>query len=238
VIPEDYDQLWVLGDLVNYGPSPREVVEFVRDQASQVVQGNHDYAVGRGEDPRCAGRYRELAEATGRFTEKRLTPGEREYLSNLPLQLELQVGDTRFWLCHAVPADPLFGYAPGDSARWQEECAHLPADILLVGHTHTPFLKKFGHCLVANPGSLGQPNNRSGLACYAVWQDGKISLCQTAYPVDTTVKKVERMPVEEGVRRDLVALLRAGRLPEIESAKNAADASPAGPRFVSEERTK
>ncbi|HZU45062.1 MAG TPA: metallophosphoesterase family protein [Terriglobales bacterium] len=214
VIPSDYDQLWVLGDLVNYGPNPREVVEFVRDQASRAVRGNHDHAVACGEDPRCHGRFRELAEATGRFTENHLRPADHEYLGGLPLQLELQVDQTRFWLCHAVPSDPLFGYAPGDSPRWREECERLPADILLVGHTHTPFLKKFGHCLVVNPGSLGQPNNRSGLACYAVWQDGHVSLRQTAYSVETTVEKVDAMPMEPDVRRDLVTLLRTGHLPE------------------------
>jgi putative phosphoesterase len=214
VLPEDYDQLWILGDLVNYGPNPREVVDYVRDQASQVVQGNHDHAIGCGEDPGCHGRFRELAEATGQFTQKQLNPADREYLRDLPLQLELQLGPTRFWLCHAIPSDPLFGYAPGDSPRWREECERLPADILLVGHTHTPFLKKFGRCLVVNPGSLGQPNNRSGLACYAVWEDGSVSLRQTAYPVETTVAKVHAMPVPEGVRNDLVTLLRTGRLGE------------------------
>jgi hypothetical protein len=26
-LPEDFDELWVLGDLVNYGPEPEEVVD-------------------------------------------------------------------------------------------------------------------------------------------------------------------------------------------------------------------
>lgn len=214
VLPQDYDQLWILGDLVNYGPNPAEVVDYVRDQASQVVGGNHDHAVGYGEDPRCYGRFRELADATGQFTQKQLNVADREYLRDLPLQLELQVGQTRFWLCHAVPSDPLFGYAPPESERWREECSWLPVDILLVGHTHTPFVKKFGNCLVVNPGSLGQPNNRTGLACYAVWEDGGVSLLQTAYSVETTITKVQAMPIPEGVREDLVTLLRTGRLAE------------------------
>jgi protein phosphatase len=39
VLAESHDELWVLGDLVNYGPNPSEVVELVRSQASVVVQG-------------------------------------------------------------------------------------------------------------------------------------------------------------------------------------------------------
>jgi 3',5'-cyclic AMP phosphodiesterase CpdA len=37
-LPKDFDRLWVLGDLVNYGPDPKEVVEFVRENASAVIR--------------------------------------------------------------------------------------------------------------------------------------------------------------------------------------------------------
>ena len=40
VLAESHDELWVLGDLVNYGPNPSEVVDLVRRNASVVVQGN------------------------------------------------------------------------------------------------------------------------------------------------------------------------------------------------------
>ena len=40
-LPADYDELWVLGDLVNYGPDPSAVIEFVRAHAAVVVQGNY-----------------------------------------------------------------------------------------------------------------------------------------------------------------------------------------------------
>jgi predicted phosphodiesterase len=45
VLPEEYDELWVLGDLLNYGPEPREVVTQIMDKATAVVRGNHDEAV-------------------------------------------------------------------------------------------------------------------------------------------------------------------------------------------------
>ena len=36
-IRNSYDELWVLGDIVNYGPEPREALEAVRATASIVV---------------------------------------------------------------------------------------------------------------------------------------------------------------------------------------------------------
>ena len=57
---EPYDELWVLGDIVNYGPQPNETLESVKATASVVVQGNHDYAVGYDDDSRWSARFREV----------------------------------------------------------------------------------------------------------------------------------------------------------------------------------
>ena len=212
-LPETYDELWVLGDLVNYGPQPAEVVDFVRSEAAVVVRGNHDQAVGFDEDPRCTPRYREMAEQTRRFTLATLTEAHKEFLRGLPLQAELQRGDTRFYLCHAMPSQPLYGYCPEDSDLWPEELRSTGADILLVGHTHTPFIRKIGNRIVANPGSLGQPKTGKADACYAVWQNGNLELKQFPYAVDSTVRKLDTMPVSSEVRHELATVLRTGSIP-------------------------
>src|ERR1017187_8104842 len=69
VLAESYDELWVLGDLGNYGPNPVEVVDLVRLHASLIVQGNHDYAIGNGAEPKCSGAFREMACAMQNYTE-------------------------------------------------------------------------------------------------------------------------------------------------------------------------
>jgi Calcineurin-like phosphoesterase superfamily domain len=79
-IRESYDELWVLGDIVNYGPEPREALEAVRATASIVVQGNHDHAVGHCDDSRWSARFREVAEATRRFTSSQLSAAQKAYL--------------------------------------------------------------------------------------------------------------------------------------------------------------
>jgi protein phosphatase len=62
------DELWVLGDLVNYASDPYEVVDFVRKNAALVVRGNHDHAIGAGADPRCSPAFREMAQAMQGYT--------------------------------------------------------------------------------------------------------------------------------------------------------------------------
>jgi protein phosphatase len=49
----------------------------------------------------------------------------------------------------------------------------VDADIVLVAHSHVPFIRRFDNKIVLNPGSIGQPRAGDTLSHYAVWQDGK-----------------------------------------------------------------
>ena len=213
-LQEDYDQLWVLGDLVNYGPQPAEVIRFIRSRATHVVRGNHDHCIGFGEDPRCSPRFREMAEATRKYTDSILSDEDKGYLRSLPLQVDVRAGDTRCRLCHAVPSDPLFTYCPPDSERWVEECRLAGADVLLTGHTHIPFGIHVENTLLVNPGSLGQPKSGGPRACYAVFKDGKVGLRSIAYPLDKTVEKIRAMPIPAAIQEDLITVLRNRAAPE------------------------
>jgi putative phosphoesterase len=211
-LPESYDELWVLGDLVNYGPQPSEVLEFVRAYATVVVRGNHDHAVGFNEDPRCSPRYHEMAEQTRQFTSAVLNAEQKRFLRDLPLSVEIERDGATFYLCHAVPSDPLYRYGRPDDALWAEELKSISADFLLVGHTHLPFVRTFGRHIVANPGSLGQPKTGSPEACYAVWKNGALGLKRFPYPVEQVISRLEALTIDEQVKRDLCAVLRTGTL--------------------------
>jgi putative phosphoesterase len=209
---EGYDELWVLGDLVNYGPEPGPVIDWVKARASLIVRGNHDHSIGFSEDPRCSERFRSMAEATRRFTDSVLSFGQKHLLRNLPLRVETERGGTRFYLCHAIPSDPLFGYCEARSPRWITEAESADADVVLVGHTHVPAMRTIGSRIVVNPGGLGQPKTGSPDAPYAVWEDGKIELKSFSYPVEAAVAKVQALPIEPALRDELSTILRTGNI--------------------------
>jgi putative phosphoesterase len=208
-LTDSYDELWVLGDLVNYGPDPGGVVDFVRSHATLVVRGNHDHAVAFNEDPRCSPPYREMAKETMQFTRSVLSRDQIEYLASLPLMVERTVQGSRFVLCHAAPSDPLYRYVPANSQQWREEMKLVSTDVLLVGHTHTPFLQSVGQSQVVNPGSLGQPKTGSIRACYATWENGAV-LQSCRYDLPATLSKIDKMPVSSQVKEDLKAVLVSG----------------------------
>jgi hypothetical protein len=66
--------------------------------------------------------------------------------------------------------------------------------------------------MILNPGSLGQPKTGRPFACYAVWEDGKISLKEYEYPVSETVSGVRRMPIPLKSQEALIGLLQTGAL--------------------------
>jgi putative phosphoesterase len=212
-LPSDFDQLWVLGDLVNYGPNPAEVIDFVRENAAVVVRGNHDHSIGFDEDPRCSPGFRAMAEETRRYTHSALNDENRRYLRNLPLKGTAAADGMNFLMCHAVPSDPLFEYRREESPLWLADEVGSAVDIELVGHTHTPFRRLLGTRSVVNPGSVGQPKHGTAEACYAIWQDGKLRLESAVYDVEETVEKLRRLSLSAAVFEDLAFVLRNGCIP-------------------------
>jgi putative phosphoesterase len=212
-VTESFDEVWVLGDLVDYGPEPREVVQDLRRRASLIVRGNHDHAVGYDVDPRCSPSFRAMAEATRQLAMRILSDDDKRFLRDLPLTVSVERDQHRFFLCHATPSDPLFAYCPPESPSWADEIATVEADVIFVGHTHLPFVKRFGARTVVNPGSIGQPKHGGAEASYAVWQEGELILRRVRYPVERTVAKIAQQPLPEAIANALRHVLETGRAP-------------------------
>ncbi len=192
----------------------------MRQQAKLTVRGNHDHAAGFSVDPQCSAQFKKLAEDTLRYTQAVCTQDDFGYLRSLPVRQELTVNSTHFYLVHAMPSDPLFGYCPKDSDLWTQEVMGINAAVLIVGHTHTPFVRREGNTTILNPGSLGQPKTGRPLACYAVWQDGHLSLKEFEYPVAETIRGIRAMPISSEEQETLIGLLQTGALPAMQSAKS------------------
>ncbi len=212
-LPErNYDALWCIGDLVDYGPKPHEVVRWVQANADIAVCGNHDHAAGFSVDPQCSAPYKRLAAETRRYTLEACARKDLSYLKSLPIYRDTLVGQTRFYLVHAMPTNPLFGYCPEDSPSWQEQVSSIDADVLVVGHTHTPFVRREGKTTILNPGSLGQHKTGRQLASYAVWDDGKIFLHEYEYPIGNTIAGIREMSISAEDQEALIAVLRTGEI--------------------------
>jgi putative phosphoesterase len=209
--PENYDELWVLGDLVHYGPEPVEVIDWIMKRAAVCVRGNHDHSLVSESKPLWASRWREASEASRRFAASILSEAHLAFIRNMPLQTTVVRNGVSFYLTHATPSNPLHGYQPLDSAGWLPELEIAGSDVLLVGHSHVPFIKRIGEHVVLNPGSIGQPRNGDSRASYAIWEEGCFSLKNYSYPIAATIGKIQDLAFSREVVADLASILQTGR---------------------------
>lgn len=199
-----HDGVIVLGDLVDYGPRPGEVIDEVRSLGAKVVRGNHDEAVAKGIDCGCGPATHHLSVLTReRISYGTLSKADIAWLDTLPYELSLGWGTA----VHAAPSNKLYTYVYPWMSN-EEICRELVTGprrlalrrcegvggLYLLGHTHHQFIRRLpGGSLVINPGSVGQPRDWDPRAAYAIVEvDGVevvgVELRRVRYDVDAVLR--------------------------------------------------
>ncbi len=213
-IREEADAVVCLGDIVSYGPFPRECVAWVRERATHVVRGNHDMALAYRVNPRVAGFKRELASATLAHHRRLLSTDEVRWLRRLPREIRFRFDEYSFHAFHAAPSDHLYSYRiipdlPDEDLK--KEMEGVRADIVLLGHTHLPMSRGAWTKVVLNPGSVGQPLDGNPRASYAVIKDGVAEIRRVAYDIEATVAGLRRMGLADDMTAGLITILLTGK---------------------------
>ena len=207
-----FGQLWVLGDIVGYGPDPNGVVERLRGEDAIAVQGNHD-AAALGRIP--VGTFNDLAQAAVAWTSETLTATSRDWLAALPdKRVE---GD--FTLAHGSPRDPLWEYLFSIPAA-RRSLAAFDTPYCLVGHTHHQLTfrddggqveallaKDAGRLTlderrcILNPGSVGQPRDGDPRACAMLLDTETLDVewRRIDYDIDKTQQAIRELPLPGGL---------------------------------------
>jgi diadenosine tetraphosphatase ApaH/serine/threonine PP2A family protein phosphatase len=203
-----FDQLWVLGDSVGYGPDPDAVVERLRAEDAVAVQGNHD-AAALGRIP--TGTFNDLARAAVEWTAATMKPANLEWLAEQP---EKRVeGD--FTMAHGSPRDPIWEYLFSIPAA-RLNLAAFETPYCIVGHTHhqvtfrddkgqvEALLAEDGGRLtlderrcILNPGSVGQPRDGDPRACAMTLDtdSGEVEWSRIEYPIEATQAAIRALPL-------------------------------------------
>ena len=177
------DRFWFLGDYVAIGPEPVAVLERINDlDHSRVIRGNTDRYVVTGEgppptleavrrDPSLLTIYTSIAESFA-WTRGFITgAGWYEWMAGLPLELRAETpGGTRVLAVHASPGqDDGEGVHRGRSNQeLRSLIAEADADIVFVGHTHEPMIRRIEDVYVVNLGSVGNPQTKDPRASYVL----------------------------------------------------------------------
>lgn len=195
----------VAGDLVGYYPYVNEVLDSLRARGCLCICGNHDaYLVGTLKVPAERWRAYNLD-----YSDRVILEHNREWLARQPFERRLEIDGTRILVCHGSPwrVDEYVYPDDEDVARF----GTVGADLIVMGHTHVPLVRRAGHALLVNPGSCGQPRDYNPMASYALYdtESRQVELRRVAYDTDAVCSRVSA----EGFDPALCAILTRTRRP-------------------------
>lgn len=204
------DQVWVLGDIVGYGPNPNEVITTLQAMGARSVLGNHDGAAIGTVD---ASYFNPDARTAIEWTAGVVDPNARSYLAALP---EVR-RDGELTAVHGSPRDPIWEYITGPQIA-AANFEHFTTRLCLFGHTHLPIafravdggieatvgvpgerVQLSGARALLNPGSVGQPRDGLSDAAYAIVETGDdpgadvIEFRRVRYAIDRTQRQMHEL---------------------------------------------
>lgn len=213
------ETIYCLGDVVGYGPNPKQCLDLVIEKTKMCVLGNHDYAAmyeptnfNLGAEQACFWSRSVLENETDAESRNR----RWSYLGSQKMRwtLDTKVSDTNIAInfVHASPRKPINEYVfPDDvytaSAKIEAQFEWMD-HICFIGHTHLPgvFLEdpdfyapdELGNVYpiiederaIINVGSVGQPRDRDSRASYVYVEDDKVNFVRLEYDFEATAKKI------------------------------------------------
>ncbi len=212
--------IYCLGDVIGYGPNPKECLDLIIEKTKWCVLGNHDYAVFY--EPT---NFNYGAEQASFWTREVLETEEQKeprnhrwaFLGALPMHrtLKVKVGDIHSVIdfIHASPRKPVNEYIFPDDVYTNPVKVRLLFEriehICFVGHTHLPgvFLEEPDFYLpdelgnvypivedekaIINIGSVGQPRDKDNRASYVYVDENEVRFVRLEYDFETTIKKIK-----------------------------------------------
>lgn len=176
------------GDIVGYGAFPNECCDVVHELAEHTILGNHDVSA-LSRDTSFMNPYAATALV---WTADRLNEKSRNWLRSLKEVAGFAISGLRFSMHHGS-VESYTEYIYEEEAS-ESMLASAGCDVLLLGHTHVPYIKRFKTGIILNPGSVGQPRDGDPRASHAILDSETMNcrIVRTAYDVDKAAEAISR----------------------------------------------
>ncbi|BHH83891.1 metallophosphoesterase family protein [Desulforhopalus sp. 52FAK] len=200
-----FDKIINCGDSTVYAPFPNETLDWLRSNNTISILGNTDKKVIKLLQGKS---FKKPGKADKRImyetTAQELTLQNGRFLQGLPkkssyscthIDKGISPTNTTIGVYHGSPAaHHEFLFADTKKERFIELTELTDADIVVTGHSHTPYHKKIGDVHFVNPGSVGRMfdgNPESSCAVLLV-SDGKISVrhYRIPYNIETVTDRI------------------------------------------------
>lgn len=210
------DRIVCLGDVIGYGPEPRETLLSVMQACEFSLLGNHEEG--------CmfyAPDFNPRARAAIEWTKEQLNRRDRPREENMRLwkyigEMRKSHREGRMLLVHGSPKDPVKEYiVPRDAQdrdKMNDWFARMEdAQVCFVGHSHVPgiYLERGdylspsqcsgrfalnGQRAIINIGSVGQPRDGDPRASFATFDGKEVVFHRLEYDYRSTMAKIRAVP--------------------------------------------
>lgn len=210
---EGIQEIYCLGDVVGYGPNPRECVDRVMEFDACVL-GNHDQGALFDPEGFSSGAERAIFWTREQLESPSDDPERNLRRWNFLCELPRNIRDSGVMFVHGSPRNPLNEYVfPEDvhNPRKIEKIFGIVEKYCFQGHTHVPgvftasgrFLSpaELGGCytlgeekVMINAGSVGQPRDGDPRSSYVIIDEGVVRFRRIEYPLEETARKIYEIP--------------------------------------------
>lgn len=97
-----------------------------------------------------------------------IVPGNNDFFSTLPRELELEIGKYKVWVTHGHNY-----YVSMGNEYIKHEAVARGVDIVCYGHTHRPMVERGDEIIAVNPGSLSYPRQDNRRPSYVIMEIDK-----------------------------------------------------------------
>ena len=200
-VKQGVGEYWLLGDYIDYGADAVPVLRLL-----SCLEDKIKYAIGGNHDAGLFGYTDRIIEDYAAYTRKIYKKNYKDFAwlkKTAKVETEYAL-DGKAILVHAGIRNPYWG----DSSNYEpfDDLEHLGFDYLFCGHSHYQFVLiqdkgRFAHNepiiisnqrAIINPGSVGQPRNRSTKANYAILEDDVITFRRVTYDIYGAIEAIKK----------------------------------------------
>ncbi len=207
------DMIICLGDVVGYGPNPKECIDIIRSREIPTIKGNHDDYCSMLFEADITKRLRDDIKTSIEWTQTQLSFDDVDWLAKLPESL---ASDEDFNLIHGSNTPNHYNYCRDEETiKLNFEYQQYP--LSFCGHSHSPLIGldrgaelpyvdyirkqtiKPDAKVLVNVGSVGQPRDGDPRATvvYYEYEERALSISRIPYNIKITQEKIRAANLPE-----------------------------------------
>jgi len=172
-----WDEAVFLGDIVGFGPHPKQCSEILREMNAVRVIGNHDLSC-------CAKR-------TGwqwdLWTYDQLSDDMRKWILDCPQTLEFTSGSYRVYAAHKASSASSYLNPSIPPKEMADSFGQHDANLLLCGHSHHGIERVYDNKRYVCIRASGQMRDGDPQTGYTIEEEGRLTHYRVAYDVEKVV---------------------------------------------------